>query len=82
MLLDLLAAPKGSRLESLATVLSRIESIGSILAWASYDEAKDMSTPRALTHDDLALVTLPRLKLTFHAVCRFWASLPWASLWP
>ncbi len=67
VLLDLLAAPKGSLLESLATVLSRIESIGSILAWAPYDEAKDMSKPQALTHEDLAIVVLPRLKLTFQA---------------
>ena len=67
VLLDLLAAPKGSLLESLATVLSRIESIGSILAWASYDETKDMSKPTAVSHEDLAIVALPRLKLTFQA---------------
>jgi hypothetical protein len=38
VLLDLLAAPKGSLLESLATVLACIEAIGSILAWATYDD--------------------------------------------
>ena len=67
MLLDLLAAPKGSLLESLATVLTRIEAIGSILAWAPYDEAKDMGKPTAFAQEDLAIVALPRLKLTFQA---------------
>ena len=67
VLLDLLAAPKGSLLESLATVLTRIEAIGSILAWAPYDEAKDMGKPTAVAQEDLAIVALPRLKLTFQA---------------
>jgi len=67
VLLDLLAAPKGSLLESLAMVLTRIEAIGSILAWAPYDEAKDMGKPTAVAQEDLAIVALPRLKLTFQA---------------
>jgi hypothetical protein len=67
VLLDLLAAPKGSLLESLATVLACIEAIGSILAWAPYDEAKDMGKPTAVAQEDLAIVALPRLKLTFQA---------------
>ena len=48
-------------------VLSRIESIAHILAWAPYDENDDLSQPTAVSQSDLAIVTLPRLKLTFQA---------------
>ena len=67
MLLDLLAAPQGSQLESLASVLSRIDSLAHILAWAQYDEAAALHKPDALGHDDLLVVSMPRLKLFFQA---------------
>ena len=67
VLLDLLAAPKGSRLESLASVLARVDSLAHVLAWARYDEATRLHQPDALGHDDLEIVSLPRLKLTFQA---------------
>ena len=67
VLLDLLAAPKDSLLESLTSVLTRIETIAHILAWARYDESADLGAAGALGHEDLMLVSLPRLKLTFQA---------------
>eukprot|EP00966_Prymnesium_polylepis_P209307 4849081-Prymnesium_polylepis.1 len=67
VLLDLLAAPAGSFLESLAAVLSRIESIAHVLAWAPYDESEDLSQPTAVAQSDLVIVSLPRLKLTFQS---------------
>ena len=48
-------------------MLSRIESLAHVLAWARYDEGRDLSTPAAVTQSELIIVTLPRLKLTFQA---------------
>ena len=67
LLLDLLGAPPGSFLESLGAVLSRVDSLAHVLAWARYDEGRDLSQPAAVKQSELAIVTLPRLKLTFQA---------------
>ena len=67
VLLDLLGAPPGSFLESLGAVLSRVDSLAHVLAWARYDEGRDLSQPAAVKQSELAIVTLPRLKLTFQA---------------
>mgnify|MGYP007078071810 CR=1 FL=1 len=67
VLLDLLHAPPDSYLYSLATVLTRIENLSHVLAWAKYDDADQLGHPAALAHSDLRIVSLPRLKLTFQA---------------
>ena len=67
VLLDLLHAPPDTYLYHLATVMARIENLSHVLAWAVYKDGADLSSPTALTHDDLFVVTLPRLKLTFEA---------------
>ena len=67
VLLDLLHAPRGSYLYHLANVLVRVENLSHILAWARFDESKDLTKPLALSQADLRVVTLPRLKLTFLA---------------
>ena len=64
VLLDLLGAPPGSFLESLGAVLSRVDSLAHVLAWARYDEEKDLSQPLAVAQSELAIVSLPRLKLS------------------
>ena len=38
-----------------------------MLAWALFDETADLSQPMAVTQSELAIVELPRLKLTFQA---------------
>ena len=65
VLLDLLHAPVGSYLYSLATVLVRIETLSHICAWAKFDETIDLSLPTAITQNDVCIVSLQRLKLTF-----------------
>ena len=67
VLLDLLHAPHGSFLYSLAEVFARIETLSNVLAWASFDEKLDLSDPAAVEQTDLRIVSLPRLKLTFQA---------------
>ena len=67
VLLDLLHAPIDTYLASLATLVARIENLSHALVWARFDEASDLRAPTALTHDDLYVVSLPRLKLTFQA---------------
>ena len=64
-LLDLLHAPIGSFLYHLAEVMTRIENLSHVLAWARFDEKANLLDPTALSHADLLVVTLPRLKLTF-----------------
>ena len=68
ILLDLLHAPAESYLHSLATVLSRVESLSHVLAWAAYDDTAALGQPDAITQDELRIVSLPRLKLTFQAL--------------
>merc|ERR1712159_368340 len=67
VLLDLLHAPEGSYLHSLATVMSRAENLSHVLAWAKFDANADLRAPNALDHAQLHIVSLPRLKLTFQA---------------
>ena len=66
-MLDLLHAPPGSYLYSLADVMARVENLSHVLAWAKYDETAQLGEPEAITQSDLCFVTLPRLKLTFKA---------------
>ena len=42
VLLDLLHAPEGTHLASLATLVGRIECLSHVLAWARFDEASDL----------------------------------------
>ena len=67
VLLDLLHAPEDSYLFSLASLMARIENLSHVLAWARFDESTDLRAPSAVRHDDLYIVSLPRLKLTFQA---------------
>ena len=67
VLLDLLHAPEDSYLASLATLLTRIENLSHVLAWARFNEQADLRSATALSHEDLHVVSLPRLKLTFQA---------------
>ncbi|MAT98943.1 MAG: hypothetical protein CL608_17505, partial [Anaerolineaceae bacterium] len=67
VMLDLLHAPEDSYLASLATLMARIENLSHVLAWARFDAATDLRSPTAVTHSDLYIVSLPRLKLTFQA---------------
>jgi hypothetical protein len=53
-LLNLLHAPKGSKLSRLAAIFTRIESIGYILAWTKSEDTESVD-----------LVELPRLRLSF-----------------
>uniref|UniRef100_A0A7S1J653 ubiquitinyl hydrolase 1 n=1 Tax=Eutreptiella gymnastica TaxID=73025 RepID=A0A7S1J653_9EUGL len=62
LLLDLLHAPEGTALHSLARVMARLENLSHVLAWTQNAGARDPSD--RLTID---LVQLPRLKLTFAA---------------
>ena len=68
VLLDLLHAPADSFLHSLATVLSRVENLSHVLAWATFNDAAALGAADALTQSDLRIVSLPRLKLTFQAL--------------
>ena len=68
MLLDLLHAPKDSALASLAKVLTRIENLSHVLAWApasAIGAGKQLWGVGSVTEDELWLVQLPRLKLSF-----------------
>ena len=65
VLLDLLHAPAGSYLHSLADVMVRVETLSHVLAWARYEEGADLGTGTAVKQSDLRVVSLPRLKLTF-----------------
>ena len=67
MLLDLLHAPAGSYLHSLADVMVRVENLSHVLAWARFDESADLGRADALSQSSLHIVSLPRLKLTFQA---------------
>ena len=67
VLLDLLHAPEGSYLASLATLIARIENLSHVLAWARFDDKADLRVPSSVSHEDLYVVALPRLKLTFQA---------------
>ena len=67
VLLDLLHAPADSYLYSLGTVLSRVESLSHVLAWATFSDAAALGAADALSQSDLRIVSLPRLKLTFQA---------------
>ena len=68
VLLDLLHAPPDTYLYSLATVLSRVENLSHLLAWASYDDEAALGAPETVSQADLRVVSLPRLKLTFQAL--------------
>eukprot|EP00966_Prymnesium_polylepis_P043061 1000432-Prymnesium_polylepis.2 len=63
----MLHAPAGSYLFHLAEVMTRIENLSHVLAWARFDETATLADAEALSHSDLLVVTLPRLKLTFQA---------------
>jgi hypothetical protein len=67
VLLDLLHAPAGSYLHSLADVMVRVENLSHVLAWARFDESADLGRADALSQSSLHIVSLPRLKLTFQA---------------
>jgi hypothetical protein len=67
VLIDLLNAPAGSYLHSLADVMARVETLSHVLVWARYDERADLGHPTTITQSDLHVVSLPRLKLTFQA---------------
>ena len=67
MLLDLLHAPMGSYLYSLATVMVRIENLSQVLVWARWDETPITLEPHGGHARELRVVALPRLKLTFQA---------------
>jgi hypothetical protein len=65
-LLNLLGAPRKSRLHSLAKAMARVENLGHVLAWtdrrsngSGYEYAAALDCPA------LSLVELPRLKLAF-----------------
>uniref|UniRef100_A0A6S8D826 ubiquitinyl hydrolase 1 n=1 Tax=Aureoumbra lagunensis TaxID=44058 RepID=A0A6S8D826_9STRA len=65
-LLDLLYAPRGSTLASLASVLSRIENLSHICAWtkeSGISNADVLELPSGCP--ELTLIELPRLKLAF-----------------
>lgn len=74
-LLSLLAAPRKSRLHSVARVLSRVENLSHVLAWTDVDVDQDRSLPgnpsdgfefaAPLLCPALSLIELPRLKLAF-----------------
>ena len=65
ILLNLLDAPPESQIYSLATLMARIEPLSFVLCFARYNPAVDLTRPGACTEDDLWIVALPRLKLTF-----------------
>jgi len=68
-LLNLLAAPKRSRLHSLAKAMIRIETLGFVLAWTKVRNntasASSVHGEPALGCPPIDLVELPRLKLAF-----------------
>ena len=68
VLLDMLHAPHDSYLYSLAEVMTRVENLSHVLAWAKYDENADLGASTAISQSDLRLVSLPRLKLTFQSL--------------
>ena len=57
--MDLLHAPEGTKLHSVAGVIARIERLSYVLAWTR------MADPNK--QFNLDLVELPRLKMSFHA---------------
>ncbi len=59
VLVNLLYAPKGTKLHSLARLITRLEKLSYVLAWTV---EKDLSKPF-----NIDLVELPRLKMSFHA---------------
>lgn len=68
ILLNLLYAPQGTPLFSLARVLSRVENLSHILAWS---KAKGgAAQPGSGREYELDLVELPRLNITFKARLR------------
>lgn len=69
VLLNLLYAPRRSRLHSILRVLTRIETAGHILAWtkASNVEKKGPLEGLVFGCPDVDLIELPRLKLSFTA---------------
>ena len=72
ILLDVLHAPPGSFLFSLASTLTRIECLSHVTVWARYNaEVHDaiLGDSDAIEQSDLLFVQLPRLKLSFEARC-------------
>jgi|TARA_B110001469_G_C9501578_1_gene250438 hypothetical protein len=68
ILLDLLHAPPESYLYHLGSVMARIEGLSHVLAWATYDDRHPLGSGDAISQDELRIVSLPRLKLTFQAL--------------
>lgn len=69
ILLNLLYAPKGSRLYSLMKALSRVENLSHIVAWTKASNLTNLEHSQ-VPHDGVPpidLVELPRLKLSFTA---------------
>ena len=67
VLLNLLYAPRSSRLHSILKVLSRIETAGYIVAWTKACNCAKQPKPTLLEHGcpPIDLIELPRLKLSF-----------------
>jgi thiol-disulfide isomerase/thioredoxin len=64
-LVNLMYAPAGSALHSLACTLSRLDNLGHILVWAKTLTPADAMPSAASSLLDIYQVRLPRLKLTF-----------------
>lgn len=62
VLLNMLYAPKQSRLHCLATVMSRLENLSHTLAWTREECVDSFCDDLTAIH----LVEVPRLKLSFH----------------
>lgn len=67
VMLNLLYAPRSSRLHSILKVLSRIETAGYIIAWTKASNCSMQLKPTLLEYGcpPIDLVELPRLKLSF-----------------
>ena len=65
-LLNLMGAPKGSRLYSLANVITRLESLSYVLAWTRADRGKSSRSEDGFQDSaTIDLLELPRLNMTF-----------------
>lgn len=69
LLLNLLYAPRRSRLHSIMKVLTRIENVGHVLAWTKASAVEKKRPFEGLPYGcpDIELIELPRLKLSFNA---------------
>eukprot|EP01033_Poteriospumella_lacustris_P010457 gene10460-7435_t len=67
IMLNLLYAPRSSRLHSIMKVLARIENVGYICAWTKLKNIKEQELPNYLEYGcpPIDLIELPSLKLAF-----------------